>query len=322
MVKGTGVAKAAAEIADDEGNSVAIQMGLLGDEWNLLIIRLALLGVRRYNEWYEQLGIANSVLTARLRALSEAGVLTRVRYQDRPARHEYHLTEIGLDLWPVLLTLWWWEAEWAGEHVEPLPPMVHLECGEQFSPVLHCASCRRPADLADVSGVFGPSGSFERSAPRATTRRRSSSVASAGPGLFPETIALIGNRWSSATLAAAFFGCRRFTDFLQATLAPPTIVSDRLRVFCDMGVLTPVASASGSSRVEYRLTEKGRAFFPHMVTSLCWGDRWYRAPEGPAVIFTHKECKRIFDPVLYCSACDKEVQRSKIGVGGLPLYGG
>jgi len=79
--EGTGVAKAAAEIADDEGNSVAIQMGLLGDEWNLLIIRLALLGVRRYNEWYEQLGIANSVLTARLRALSEAGVLTRVRYR-------------------------------------------------------------------------------------------------------------------------------------------------------------------------------------------------------------------------------------------------
>ena len=98
-------------------------------------------------------------------------------------------------------------------------------------------------------------------------------MASAGPGLFPETIALIGNRWSSATLAAAFFGCRRFTDFLQATLAPPTIVSDRLRVFCDMGVLTPVASASGSSRVEYRLTEKGADLWPVLVSMLQWGDR-------------------------------------------------
>jgi len=211
--------------------------------------------VRRYNEWYEQLGIANSVLTARLRALSEAGVLTRVRYQDRPARHEYHLTEIGLDLWPVLLTLWWWEAEWAGEHVEPFPD----------GPSRMRRAILAGAALRELSAAGRPGRrerrvraerSFERSAPGPRLDAAARAWRRRDPGSSRDHRAH-RNRWSSATLAAAFFGCRRFTDFLQATLAPPTIVSDRLRVFCDMGVLTPVASASGSSRVEYRLTEKG-----------------------------------------------------------------
>jgi len=126
-----------------------------------------------------------------------------------------HLTEIGLDLWPVLLTLWWWEAEWASEHVEPFP-----RCPSRMRRAILAGAALRElsaaADLADVSGVFGPSGSFERSAPRATTRRRSSSVASAGPGLFPRPSRSSGTggpppRWPppSSAAAASPTSCRR-----------------------------------------------------------------------------------------------------------------
>src|SRR5689334_17741367 len=241
-------------------NSNAIALGLIGDEWNLAITRLAIMtGVRRYKDFRDQLGIANSVLTARLRRLTEAGVFTMAQYSDAPRRFEYVLTDRGRDLWKVLLTIWSWEAVWVTEHTEPLPPMYHLECGEEFTPVMGCRACGQPAGIRDVRGTFGPSGGFERSVPRATTRRRSAG-GSPGPGLVPQTIELIGNRWSASALAAAFLGARRFTDMLVMTGAPPTIVSDRLRTFCQMGVLKTVAAKAGSARVEYRLTDKGRAF--------------------------------------------------------------
>jgi hypothetical protein len=99
--------------------------------------------------------------------------------------------------------------------------------------------------------------------------------------------------------------------------APPTIVSDRLRTFCQMGVLTTVARV-GSGRVEYRLTDKGRAFFPHVMVMLDWGDRWFRAAEGPALLLTHTACRSRFRPVLRCSACDRELHGSQVQVGGDP----
>jgi DNA-binding HxlR family transcriptional regulator len=304
-------------------NSNAIALGLIGDEWNLAIVRLAIMsGVRRYKDFRDRLGIANSVLTARLRRLAEAGVFAMARYSDAPSRYEYVLTERGRDLWKVLLTIWAWEAAWVTEHIEPLPAMYHTECGEEFRPVMYCRACVQPAGIADVRGTFGPSGGFERSVPRATTRRRSAGGTAAsragGPGLVPQTIELIGNRWSASALAAAFLGARRFTDMLVMTGAPPTIVSDRLRTFCQMGVLEMVAVKAGSGRLEYRLTDKGRAFFPHVMVMLDWGDRWFRAPEGPATLLTHTTCGGEFRPVLHYSSCARELHGSRIQVGGDP----
>jgi DNA-binding HxlR family transcriptional regulator len=299
-------------------NSIAVALGLIGDEWNLAIIRLALSsGVCRYKDFRDRLGIANSVLSVRLRRLAEAGIFTASLYQESPQRREYLLTDCGRDLWQVLLTIWWWEAVWVTEHTEPLPAMYHTECGEEFSPVMRCRSCGRTADAHDVLGAFGPSGGFARSVPQATTRRRSL-AGSPGPGLVPQTIALIGNRWSASALAATFLGARRFRDMLAMMGAPPTIVSDRLRTFCQMGVLDPVSASAGSGRAEYRLTDKGRAFFPHIMVLLSWGDRWFRAPEGPAMLLTHTRCGGGFAPVLHCSACNQELHGSKIQVGGQP----
>jgi DNA-binding HxlR family transcriptional regulator len=299
-------------------NSNAIALGLLGDEWNLTIVKLAIMsGVRRYKEFRDSLGIANSVLTVRLRRLTEAGVFTRRQYSDAPRRYEYVLTERGRELWQVLLTIWSWEANWVTEHIEPLPAMYHKACGEEFSPVMHCRACQQPAGIHDVRGTFGPSGGFARSVPQATTRRRSTG-GSPGPGLVAQTIELIGNRWSASALAAAFLGARRFTDMLTMMGAPPAIVSDRLRTFCRMGVLETRLTSATSGRVEYRLTDKGRAFFPHVMVMLDWGDKWFRAPEGPATMLTHTSCGGEFRPILHCSVCGLELHGSQIQVGGDP----
>src|ERR1700684_4285676 len=76
-------------------NAVGRILGLLGDEWTLLIIQQALLGATRYGEFMERLPISNSVLTKRLRTLTDNGLLVRTTYRTRPVRAEYLITQRG-----------------------------------------------------------------------------------------------------------------------------------------------------------------------------------------------------------------------------------
>src|SRR5260370_2140137 len=87
-------------------NSNAIALGLIGDEWNLTIVKLAVMSdVRRYKDFRDRLGIANSVLTVRLRRLTEAGVFTMAPDSDAPRRDQYVLTEPRRGLSEVLLII-------------------------------------------------------------------------------------------------------------------------------------------------------------------------------------------------------------------------
>ena len=126
------------------------------------------------------------------------------------------------------------------------------------------------------------------------TRRRSESDKAAG--LFPQTMSVMGNRWGFALLVAAFVGVSRFTDFQAQLGAPPGSIADRLSILTTNGVFEVSDS-------RYRLTEKGRALFPVLVTALQWAQRWYQASEGPAVILTHTACGRRFSAVLTCDQC-------------------
>ena len=85
--------------------SIAKSLELIGERWTMLIVREVFLGNRRFDEMASRLDIARNVLTARLTRLVEEGVLTKVRYQERPERFEYRLTEKGIDLWPVIVSL-------------------------------------------------------------------------------------------------------------------------------------------------------------------------------------------------------------------------
>jgi DNA-binding HxlR family transcriptional regulator len=300
------------ELAAGGPDSVGVMLGIVGDEWNLLIVREAVQEARRFGDWKRRLPISNAVLTNRLGQLTEAGVLARHAYQDNPVRFEYVLTVRGRALWPVLLTIWDWERRWVPEHSTAMQRMVHRGCGRSFGPLLTCGCCGREAVARDVAVGPGPGGTWARSAPAAATRRRSGAAADDRPGLFPATMALIGNRWSSALLGAAFRGATRFGDFLTFLGAPPAVVADRLRTFCDLGVLAPLPDQDRAGRARYRLTDKGRAFFPVVVTSLQWGQDWFRSPEGPAVEMRHRPCGAGFVPRLMCDACREPLTGQEI----------
>ncbi|WP_066361303.1 winged helix-turn-helix transcriptional regulator [Herbidospora mongoliensis] len=290
-------------------NAVGVTLGLVGDEWNLLILRYAVMGVRRYGEWREALPISHAVLSGRLAYLTEMAVFEKAEYSG--GRLEYRLTKRGRDLWTVLLTVWAWESTWVPQHAESLPVMVHLGCGSEFAPVLACHGCLDAVLPRDVAGTFGPSGGWERSVPSGTTRRR---VASSAAGLFPQTMTLIGNRWSAAILGGAFQGLNRFRDFEQRLGAPPAVVADRLRVFRELGIFEQVPSPDRADWTTYHLTDKGRAFFPVVVTSIAWGQRWFQAPEGPALIYRHQGCGQWFAPRLLCGKCGAALRGQDVAV--------
>jgi DNA-binding HxlR family transcriptional regulator len=107
---------------DYEGQncSVARALEVVGERWTLLIIRDAFLGLRRFEQFQENLGIARNVLTDRLNRLVEEGILERVPYSERPARYEYRLTPKGRDLNIALAGL----RQWGDRYLSEKPPRV------------------------------------------------------------------------------------------------------------------------------------------------------------------------------------------------------
>ncbi|WP_426563844.1 winged helix-turn-helix transcriptional regulator [Angustibacter sp. McL0619] len=294
-------------------NAIAVAAGLVADEWTLWIVQMALRGMTQYNEWLNAGPISSSVLTSRLAGLVDTGVLERVQYSARPPRYDYALTARGRQMWPILLCMWAWEQAWVNDPGEHLPLMRHSRCGNIFAPVMVCSECDEAVGARDVQGRFGPSGGWPRSIPAGTTRRRSSQGDRPGE-LVVQTMALIGNRWSSAVLGAAFMGADRFREFEQWTGAPPTIVADRLRTFCEIGVLDRQPNPDRPDWAVYHLTDKGRAFFPVIAALFEWGQRWFQAPEGPAIRLRHHERGHAFHPRLMCGECQQRLRGNTVEV--------
>src|SRR4051794_37940386 len=145
---------------DDQSCSVARALEVVGERWSLLILRDAFLGVRRFDGFQEDLGIARNVLADRLGRLVDAGVLEKHAYSERPPRYEYRLTDKGRDLWPVVHAL----AQWGDRYDAPAGPptlFVHRGCGGAVSDRRICEACGAPLDVRDVQAVPGP-GAAER----------------------------------------------------------------------------------------------------------------------------------------------------------------
>jgi DNA-binding HxlR family transcriptional regulator len=135
--------------------SVAKSLELIGERWTMLVIREVFLGHRRFDEIAARLGVARNVLTARLTRLVDEGVLERRRYQERPERFEYRLTEKGIDLWPVIVSL----VQFGDRYYAPDgPPLVmrHKRCGGAVDEHRTCAECGARLTARDVLAEPGP----------------------------------------------------------------------------------------------------------------------------------------------------------------------
>jgi len=129
--------------------SIARTLSVMGDHWTSLLIREAFFGTRRFDEFQRNLAIAPNILSGRLRRLVELGILVAAPYGDWPVRHEYRLTERGLDLYPLPLAMLSWGQRWLGP-TEPDIHLTHTVCGHEFTPVLSCNRCAAPIARDDI----------------------------------------------------------------------------------------------------------------------------------------------------------------------------
>jgi DNA-binding HxlR family transcriptional regulator len=129
---------------DNQACSVARALEAIGDRWTMLVIRDAFNGVRRFDHFQERLGVARNVLSDRLGRLVDEGILEKRSYHERPPRFEYRLTQKGLDLFPVLVSLMNWGDRHAPDPGGPPMLVLHRDCGGKVDERLMCARCGEP----------------------------------------------------------------------------------------------------------------------------------------------------------------------------------
>jgi DNA-binding HxlR family transcriptional regulator len=105
-------------------------------------------------------------------------------------------------------------------------------------------------------------------------------------------MAILGEKWTIVVLREVFNGVRRFDDMRLRTGIPRQVLTDRLASLVEHGVLRRVPYQEPGSRIrhEYRLTPKGFDLYPVLIAVAEWGDRYLAEPEGPPIVFAHREC--------------------------------
>ena len=115
---------------EEEPCSLARTVAVIGDRWSLLILRECFLRKRRFEAFQASLGITRHLLAERLKKLVRFGVLRRIPYQESPKRYEYILTQKGLDLYPIIMSI----VHWGNIHMVDSRgrPMLHehKNCGQ------------------------------------------------------------------------------------------------------------------------------------------------------------------------------------------------
>lgn len=113
--------------------SVAGALEIIGDRWTFLLLRDLGLGLSRYDDFRKSCGIPTTTLSKRLQTLEAHDVVERIRYNERPPRHEYRLTEKGRDLWKVTTALREWGDRWdASGFGAPTVELVDRETGNEL----------------------------------------------------------------------------------------------------------------------------------------------------------------------------------------------
>jgi DNA-binding HxlR family transcriptional regulator len=136
--------------------SVARALSVIGDRWTLLILRDSFLGMRRFDEFQHDLGLTRHRLAERLHKLVEHRILKRVAYQARPRRMEYRLTDKGVDLYPIIVSLLRWGDRWMAGGEGPPVELVHRSCGKVITPALRCPQCDEEINARAMSARPGP----------------------------------------------------------------------------------------------------------------------------------------------------------------------
>lgn len=137
------------------------------------------------------------------------------------------------------------------------------------------------------------------------------------------SLEVIGERWTLLILRDALLGTDRFEAFQQSLGIASNVLTDRLRLLCDEGVLERRPDETRPGRPRYVLTDKGRELAPALIVLMKWGDRHYPTPGGPPRLTLHAGCGGTVGADLRCERCGRQVRGSELDLApgpGAPDY--
>lgn len=122
------------------------------------------------------------------------------------------------------------------------------------------------------------------------------------------TLEIVGEWWSMLIIREAFGGVRRFDDFQAGLGIARNILAARLQHLVDHGVMERRQYRENPPRFEYRLTDKGRDFYPVLISMMRWGDRWADGGQGAPYLLVHDGCGNATDALAACAQCGGELR--------------
>ncbi|HEY2386442.1 MAG TPA: helix-turn-helix domain-containing protein [Candidatus Binatia bacterium] len=132
------------------------------------------------------------------------------------------------------------------------------------------------------------------------------------PCSIARTMDFLGDWWTPLVLREVFFGSTRFDDIQRALSIGRNVLAARLRRLTAEGVLRRDRYQDHPPRYEYRLTEKGRDFYPVLLAVTRWGDRWLHGSKGPPILLRHTGCGQITRGEVVCERCRKPLPHAEV----------
>lgn len=138
------------------------------------------------------------------------------------------------------------------------------------------------------------------------------------------TLQVLGEKWTLLIIRESFYGATRFEQFHQVLQCPRNLLSERLSLLVDEGILerSEYREPGSRTRMEYHMTDKGRELMYPLLALMQWGDRHKADPEGPPVVARHSECGRELHVSFACSEGHVVTELDEIelvdGPGALP----
>ena len=294
-------------------DSVARALVRIGDRWSLLIIGSAFVGVRRFDEWRQSIGIASNILSNRLTRLVAIGCFEKIP-DANSNRSVYVLTVMGRELFPIVLMFWRFDRLWSPVRPIRSDSLVHSRCDQTMTPVLVCGRCLGAIVARNVQFSDGPGAGMEGNPPPKSSRRSNVTLSDAARinVVFGDSIDLIGDRWTQLVLASFFLGDRRYEEIRARWHIATNVLADRLRLLVDRGVLQRRIYQGSPERSEYLLTPKGMDVYPIVLTLMKWGDRWLTPKGDRPLLLTHTPCGSELDPIVVCDRCGEALDSDTV----------
>ena len=287
-------------------SSVWAALEIVGDKPTLLLLESYWLGIRRFSAFCTQTGLLKTVVSDRLKKLITVGCLQKKPYSTKPLRYEYRGTEKLLGMYPLALSMLYWEYQW-GQRPEKINlQLTHKNCQNISTPIPKCLACRAQLHSRDVDWVIERVKTQDGVKPYSRRRKSSLVLKQRQIALFDEIADVIGDRWSALIIRSLFTRLDSFQAIQQDTQMATNVLSERLRLLLAKQIIAKTKQLS-SRHMRYKLTQKGQDLYPVMLALMEWGSRWPTDHLDPTISLVHRPCGCRLKMQIACSACDQEL---------------